>query len=307
MAFSRLTALHRHAEIGAAGNRFQNKNLNGLEIHHGHHTELMYRADWTFQRSSQLMFEGGAEIRRSRASHLLGSLRSAVRSSSCAKTTASTTHPSSYVLARITKGRTSIAPGVRVDHSTLTGHTSASPWIETRWPLPASLAARAGGIYRQEPDFAELAGRRGAALNAFRSYHVDAGVEGPLGRSTSWQLSAYNRQDYDYPWLPNAQFRAENGRLFRLSPPVMRTRSTHSRRGRARATAVLPDDSRISHGPAFTDYRNTLTGEDFSADYDQRHTLNVYGVLIQRSDELQHAFPRRQQLPGARLLRRART
>ena len=271
-------------KIGAAGNRFQNTNLNGLEIHHGHQTELLYRADWTFQRSSQLMFEGGAEIRRSRASQFAQALAIGRPQFELREDfTASTTHPSSYVLARITKGRTTIAPGVRVDHSTLTGHTSASPWIDTRWPLPASLAARAGGgIYRQEPDFAELAGRRGADLKAFRSYHADAGVEGRLGRFMSWQLSAYNRQDYDYPWLPNAEFRAQNGRLVL---PSFTSRYENSLEGHSRGVELVlqrrtPNGLAgwISYNLAFTDYRNTLTGEDFPADYDQRHTLNVYGV-----------------------------
>ena len=271
-------------KIGAAGNRFQNKNLNGLEIHHGRQTEVMYRADWTFQRSSQLTFEGGAEIRRSRASQFaqalaLGRPQFELREDF----TASTTHPSSYVLARMSRGRTSIAPGVRVDHSTLTGHTSASPWIETRWPLPASLVGRiAGGIYRQEPDLAELEGRRGAELKAFRSYHFDAGVEGPLGGHTTWQLSAYNRQDYDYPWLPNAEFRAQNGRIVL---PSFTSRYENSLEGYSRGVELVlqrrtPNGLAgwIAYNLAFTDYRNTLTGEAFSADYDQHHTLNVYGV-----------------------------
>ncbi|MEO5742214.1 MAG: hypothetical protein ABIS29_16635, partial [Vicinamibacterales bacterium] len=34
----------------------------------------------------------------------------------------------------------------------------------------------------------------------------------------------------------------------------------------------------VAYNLASTRYRNTLTGEDFAADYDQRHTLNVYGV-----------------------------
>ena len=81
---------------------------------------------------------------------------------------------SSYVLARLTRGRTSVAPGVRIDHSTLTGRTSASPWVEGPPPAGGSFAVRAGGgIYRQEPEFAEVKGLRGSDLEAMRSYHAE--------------------------------------------------------------------------------------------------------------------------------------
>ena len=201
--------------LAADGNTFSNVNRNGLELHRGRQSDLIYRADWTHARSSRLMVEGGGELRRSSASRFergLELLRPefAVRENFSDRATAA----SSYVLARVTNGRAAIAPGVRVDHSTLTGHTSASPWIETRWPLSSSLKMRAGGgIYRQEPEFAEVKGLRGSDLQAMRSYHVDAGVEGPLARSTTWQLSAYNREDRDYPWLPGAEFRVENSRI----------------------------------------------------------------------------------------------
>ena len=56
-----------------------------------------------------------------------------------------------------------------------------------------------GGIYRQEPEFAEVKGLRGSNLDAMRSYHSDVAIEGPLVRSVTWQLSGYNREDRDYP------------------------------------------------------------------------------------------------------------
>jgi hypothetical protein len=177
----------------------------------------------------------------------------------------------------------SIAPGARVDHSTLTGHTSVSPWIETLWPLPASLTSRiAGGIYRQEPDFAELEGRRGADLDALRSYHFDVGVEGPINRSTKWQLSAYNREDRDYTWLPGAEFRAADGRLVL---PSFTSRYQNSLSGYSRGVELVlqrrsPNglSGWVAYNLAFTKYHNIFTGEEFWADYDQRHTVNAYGV-----------------------------
>jgi len=270
--------------IAGTANRFSNDNLEGLELHRGRHSELMYRADWNFQRTPGLTFEGGGEARHTRGSQF-AQARDFVRPQFAVREdySTSTTALSSYVLLQASRGRATIAPGVRLDHFTLTGHTSASPWIQTRWPLTRALTARvAGGIYRQEPDFAELKGLRGAELKAFRSYHIDAGVEAPLGRSTKWQFSVYDREDRDYTWLPNSEFRASNGRLVLPSPS---TRYENSLDGQSRgAEIVLQRNSPnglsgwIAYNVAFTKYRNTLTGEDFSADYDQQHTLNVYGV-----------------------------
>ena len=271
-------------KIAAAGNRFSNENRDDLEIHRGRRTDVLYRADWTFQRSSRLTLEGGGELRRSRASQFAQAFeltrpQFVVREDFSAATTA----PSTYLLARISQGRAVVVPGVRIDHSTLTGHTSASSWVETRWPLPASLVGRvAGGIYRQEPDFAEVKGLRGADLDELRSYHFDAGVEGRIGRVMTWQASAYNREDRDYPWLPLAEFREINGRLVL---PSFRSHYQSSLDGHSRGVEFVlqrrtPNglSGWLAYNLAFTEYRNTLTGEEFFADYDQRHTLNAYGV-----------------------------
>ncbi len=271
-------------KIAAAGNRFSNENRDDLEIHRGRRTDVLYRADWTYLRSSQLTLEGGGELRRSRASQFAQSFeltrpQFVVREDFSAATTA----PSAYLLARISQGRAVVVPGVRIDHSTLTGHTSASPWVETRWPLPASLIGRvAGGIYRQEPDFAEVEGLRGADLDELRSYHFDAGVEGKLGRLMTWQASAYNREDRDYPWLPGAEFREIDGRLIL---PSFTSRYESSLDGHSRGIELVVQrrtpnglSGWVAYNLAFTEYRNTLTGETFFADYDQRHTLNTYGV-----------------------------
>ena len=271
-------------KVAAAANRFRNASRDNLELDRGRRTDLMYRADWTYQHSSRLTLDGGGELRRSRASQFeqdfeIGRPQFVVREDFRASTTAA----SSYVFARISQGRASLVPGVRINHSTLTGHTSASPWIETRWPLFASLFGRvAGGIYRQEPELVEVKGLRGADLKEFRSYHFDTGVEGPLSRTATWQVSAYNREDHDYPWLPNAEFRVLDGRLVL---PSFRSRYENSLEGHSRGVELVlqrrtPNglSGWVAYNLAFTEYRNTLTGENFSGDHDQRHTLNAYGV-----------------------------
>ena len=244
----------------------------------------MYRADWTYARSSRVTFEGGGEVRRSTESRFeqgLELLRPefAVREQFSASAVAA----SSYVLTRISKGRAVVAPGVRVDHSTLTGRTSGSPWIETRFPLSSSFVLRAGGgVYRQEPEFAEVRGLRGSNLDALRSYHADVAIEGPLVRSLTWQASVYNREDRDYPWLPGAEFRVADGRLVL---PSFTTRYQNALDGHSRGVELVVQrrspnglSGWVAYNLASTRYRNRLTDEEFAGDYDQRHTLNIYGV-----------------------------
>ncbi len=278
--------------IAADGNTFRNVSRDGLDLHRARRSDVMYRADWTYSRSARLMVEGGGEIRRSSESRFeqgLALLRPEFELRE--NFSASATAASSYVLTRISRGRAVIAPGVRVDHSTLTGHTSASPWIESRWPLLSSFVLRTGGgIYRQEPEFAEVKGLRGSNLDAMRSYHADVAVEGPLVRSVTWQVSAYNREDRDYPWLPGAQFRVAAGRLVL---PSFTTKYENALDGRSRGIELVVQrrspnglSGWIAYNLASTRYRDTVsrTGNlepepgTFPAEYDQRHTANMYGV-----------------------------
>ena len=270
--------------FAADGNTFRNVNRDGLELHRARRSDLIYRADWTYLRSPRVMLEGGGQMRRSSESRFeqgLELLRPefAVRENFSASAVAASAH----VLARLSKGRSAVTPGVRLDHSTLTGRTAASPWIESRWPLPSSFVLRAAtGIYRQEPEFAEVKGLRGSDLHAMRSYHADVAVEGPLAGSVTWQVSAYNREDRDYPWLPRSEFRVAEGRLVL---PSFTTRYQSALDGHSRGVELIlqrrsPNglSGWVAYNLASTRYRNTLTGEEFAGDYDQRHTLNVYGV-----------------------------
>ena len=270
--------------LAADANSFRNVDRDGVELHRAKRTDAIYRADWSYSRSAGLSLQGGGELRRSSESRFERGLQLqrpefATRENFSASAFAA----SSYVIARFTRGRSSIAPGIRVDHSTLIGRTSLSPWIEASRSLAGRFVVRGGGgIYRQEPEFAEVKGMRGSELDASRAYHAEVAVEGPLARSVTWQISAYNREDRDYPWLPNAEFRVANGRLV---VPSFTTRYENALDGHSRGVELLVQrrspnrlSGWIAYNLAFTEYRNTSTGERFDADYDQRHTLNTYGV-----------------------------
>ena len=81
--------------------------------------------------------------------------------------------------------------------------------VVTLLPLSRRLTLRAGGgIFRQEPGFAEQLGVRGApGLAPQRAYHADAGIEGQFGTDGRWQMTVYDREDRDQPRLPETELR----------------------------------------------------------------------------------------------------
>ena len=119
-----------------------------------------------------------------------------------------------------------------------------------------------------------------------RSYHADVAIEGPLC-ARAWQMSVYNREDRDYPWLPGAEFRVANGRLVL---PSFTTRYENALDGHSRGLECSFSVAARTDSPAGwhttwhlrtscnVEYLIVYWLEEFEGDYDQRHTLNAYGV-----------------------------
>jgi outer membrane receptor for ferrienterochelin and colicin len=185
----------------------------------------------------------------------------------------------------------SITPGIRVDHWSLVGRTTASPWIQTLWPLNRALTVRAGvGVHHQEPDFALVLGARGTpGLKPERAYHADVGIEGRITGAARWQMTVYNREDRDLFRLPGSELRVVNGTL--VFPPLT-TRYANALDGYARGIEWLVQRQSpngfsgwASYALGYARYQDVTTGETFWGDYDQRHTVNLFGTY-RMSDRL---------------------
>jgi len=175
-----------------------------------------------------------------------------------------------------------VGPGVRADRWGLTGETTASPWLQGEWKVTPSTAFRGGaGIYRQFPDFEQVIGSLGAPdPHAERAEQYDLGFEQRLGSSTRWQITLYDRQEQGFFRRAGAETRLVAGRVVRGVPT---TRYHGSLEGFARGVEVLLQRKSpnglagwVSYSFGRNQYRDTLTGETFWGDLDQRHTLNVY-------------------------------
>ena len=265
-------------------NRFRNSSRDGAELDGGDASEAIYRADTSFAPAARVLVEGGGEAR-----HTSGAGREqrlvAGRFQTREAFDSAATSVSLYGQARLgSSSGFSITPGVRIDHHSLMTRTTASPWVQVLWPVTTRIAVRGGsGLHHQEPDFAKVLGTRGTRdLRPERAYHADVGVEGRIGVSSRWQVTAYDREDRDLLRLPDIDLRVVNGIVLNGS---VTSHYVNALEGHARGLEWLVQRQSpngfsgwASYALGFARYRDQTTGESFWGDYDQRHTVNLYGI-----------------------------
>jgi len=275
--------------VWAVASDFYNDNPWEQSLADGRTRELGYRADLSYSLAPGVSLEGGAAIQSvSDEQHLRQYTRlhpDAVPVPRSHEAYAGdTTRPSAYVLARWTpRPRITLAPGLRVDRSTLVGDATASPWMQAECPLGPSLALRAGaGLYQQFPAIDQVTGPHGGgtALMPERAWHMDVGLERPFGSTSRVRVAFYDREERDFLRLPGSEYRLVNGKLV---PPNPAGRYVNALDGRARGMEVLMQRSTpnglsgwFSYALSDTRYTDRRTGEQFSGDFDQRHTINAY-------------------------------
>ena len=189
---------------------------------------------------------------------------------------------SGFVHGSFAAGRFTLAPGVRVAHSSMVDETVASPWLQSGWALTGALNLRAGiGLYHQFPDFKEVHGvHAGVELQPERARHIDSALEHRLGARTRLQMTLFQRREANMLRLAD-QFRLVNGRPTQRSPFA---RYSNRLDGRAHGAELFVQRDLAQGLSGWASYtwshstrRDRETGEQFDADFDQRHTVNVYG------------------------------
>ena len=188
-----------------------------------------------------------------------------------------------YIMSRLTAGPVLIVPGIRTDRWSLTGATTQSPWTQIEVSLPRSVALRAAaGVYHQFPAFEQVVGALAAATHRpQRAEQIDVALAQTLRSSVRWQVTVYNRQEANFFRRPGAEARLVGPRLVlgSRSAPFAQTLA-----GEARGVELLVQrriaggvSGWVSYSYGRHRYTDTTSGESFDADFDQRHTLNLYG------------------------------
>ena len=280
------------SRVALALQRFSNVNPAGLEIGRGSAREVTGRADIIATPSPRFTVEAGAQVHHiQREEEVTFIFDDVTRRETLTVGDAAGRLSSAYGQVRWTSAnRGSVTVGGRVDHWSLTGDLGGSPWVQAELPLFGSLKLRGGaGIHRQFPTFEEVGGPNAPrlfpdpSLRPERAYHADAGIEQALGASARLQVTVYNRQEHDLVRHYGAELQRGSGSF----PPGTFSPGgwANSLDGHARGVELLVQrrsnrglSGWLSYSFGVNRYRDQLTGESFDGDYDQRHTLNAYGM-----------------------------
>jgi hypothetical protein len=273
------------AGLLAGVNRFRNDTVTGAELDRGREGQWGARVDAQHQRSSRLSFEAGAEIdafheSRHRQRPITGTTYRVVNDYA-----ASAERVGGYAAVRwLPLASLTVSPGIRADRWSLTGESTASPWLQAQWrPAPGTSIRAASGLYQQFPHFEQIVGAWGTpGLGRERASHFDAGIEQTIGASSRVQVTVYDREERGMLRRPDAETRVIDGRLVRGSTAARyETRLDGSARGIELLVQRLDSSGVsgwISYAYGRNRYTDSVSGETFWGDLDQRHTINLYGL-----------------------------
>jgi outer membrane cobalamin receptor len=269
--------------VAVATNWFSNLSRDNLLLGDGGGSDVTWRADAVATRSKTFTIESGGQLQWQERHEALGDSEGLKHTISDGHSL----HGSAYgQIVWSPTPRLTVTPGGRVDHWSLTSDTAASPWAQVAWKLSRGLTIRGGGgIHRQFPPVSAVTGPIGnAGLEPERAYHVDVGIEQAFG-ATRWQLTLYNREERDLLRQYGTELQLTGdppGSLQRPGRGAWHNALDGYARGvelllQRRSTSGMSGWFSYSYG--VNRYTDSVTGETFDGDFDQRHTVNAYGVF----------------------------
>ncbi|HSC29166.1 MAG TPA: TonB-dependent receptor, partial [Vicinamibacterales bacterium] len=278
------TVLRQRALFVSQG--FYNEGDFGQMLGEGTSRDVGYQADLRAQAWRRLSVEAGAEFRDRHESRTLldYTIRQTgapleVRRTDAYSGSSSLGAGYAHLLWSATD-RLSISPGFRVAHATITGETTATPWLQAAWRGDA-VSLRAGmGSYQQFPEFDQLLSASGHRdLSRERASHFDLSVEHRLTPAVRWQANVYVRDENDMIRLEDSETRLVDG----MVQPAGIGRYANALSGTARGVELTIERRTVngltgwaSYAFGRARYRDRLTGESYWADFDQRHSLNLF-------------------------------
>ena len=180
-------------------------------------------------------------------------------------------------------GRLRLSAGLRWDRHSIDGITAQSPAASATLSLTRSTQFQLGfGQYAQFPEISVLASSPDARrLLPMRSNQAVAAIEQRLGERTRLRVETYNRADRDLIYQPFYDPRMLNGKVF---TPPLNPAYANSLRGYSRGVEFMLQRSSanrftgwVSYAFGRTGMTDGISGARFPSDWDQRHTINLYG------------------------------
>jgi hypothetical protein len=270
------------ARVYAGTNEFHNDTILGVPLDRGTDRQLASRVDFGIVVRPGLQLDGGAQVEHDdRVRHHDREFGDSFRTINAFDENA--IRSGAYLHLKWDVGRRlSLMPGARVDRWSLTDQRTASPWLLFEWRAARGWTVRGGtGIYRQFPAFEHVVGTLGVpGMPPERAQSVDVSLERTLGDTWRMGVAAYDRAERSFIRRLGGETRIADGRLVRGS-----STAPHDSRleGSARGVEFLlqrRDPNGLSGWLAYSfgksRYTDTVSGESFWGDLDQRHALNAY-------------------------------
>jgi hypothetical protein len=176
-----------------------------------------------------------------------------------------------------------ISPGVRADHSDVTGSTVASPWLLGEWRVGARTRIRAGAALHHQLPRVEQGHlvEPGVTLEPERSRAWDVGIERTLADDWRLGVEVYRRRESDVLRLIGAEPFVEDGAIVRPGDPHWENALSGNAKGagvRLERRSANGLSGWLTYSFDRVDLTDSARQESFPADFDQRHTVNAYGT-----------------------------
>lgn len=263
---------------------YTNRNISAEVLDDRNTHDAGWRADATIAIHPRVLVETGADAQLLRARHTRQrALNNSDRVSPMASYARRGHAASAYLQTIVSPGtRATLTVGGRLDDWGPSSVTTLSPWLTARVALSSRLRLEVGtGVYRQFPDLDTLHGIGGSrGLRPETARHVDVAVSQLLPYSTQLQVTWYAREERDGLWRQDLEPRRGADGL--VVPGRGDAPWTNALRGSARGVEVVwrrDSADRLSGwvGYSFGRHRQSVPGESFWSDHDQRHAVSLAG------------------------------
>jgi hypothetical protein len=269
------------------GSEFRNTGHRAQALAGGYTQEVGWRGDVTVPAAGAWLVEIGGAVSSFQGRETRRRFERAadddLREQDALETTASGRTSAGWIEARRSSAQSSVAIGVRGASRSGVGALAWSPWLlaDRRIGRVRVRAGAGGSIHLADP----LVLTAGSARLHERARSADAAVVHDLSPTMEWSVGVFMREESDvYRSAADDRLDPATGRYVPASPFPL-TVATLDGRSRGvdivwRRQAASGITGWAGYTWAHTTMRDTVTGEGFDADFDQRHTLNV--VLSRR-------------------------
>ena len=265
---------------------FLNKNKNSETLNRGAYFELALRSDLSIEINRRNRFEAGTIVRFIE-SELLDRRYNYSTGSFIDYDSMHGHYRQTALFAQdrldVVLGKLSAIIGVRMEATELTGQSLTNPRASLEWRLSKKQKIDAGwGIFSQYPEILPVLGRNGDPhLRAEVARHYILGYERLLGTRLRFRAELYAKEESDLVRSHDDQYRLVNGKAI---PPDINFRYDNALRGHSRGFEVFLQRRSANRLTGWISYayensklRDLVTREVYPGDFEQKHTINIYG------------------------------